>query len=103
ADIVDGQNVRMVERSSGLGLAREAGDPIGAGCEAGRERLDGDIAVETIVARAIDCSHSAFAKLLDNSIGSDERPVSQAHGRRSELYLLSRGGAALDGRVFSST
>ena len=61
ADVVDGADVRVVQRGDRpcftlKPLARE----VGAG-EPRRQHLDGDLAVEARVARAIDLAHTAGA------------------------------------------
>ena len=57
ADVVDGQDVRVVQRRRGARLLLEAAEPLGIGGERRREHLDRDLALEPRVARAIDLAH----------------------------------------------
>src|SRR3954469_12538598 len=59
-DIVNRQDVRMIQRGGRLGLAWKALSRRGIH-QVRREDLDGDIAAQPRVARAIDLSHSAGA------------------------------------------
>ena len=54
---VDRANVRMIERGQEAGFAREAGTTLGVCCEVRREDLDGDVAPQLAVVRAIDLAH----------------------------------------------
>ena len=59
AKVVDGDDVGVVERGDGAGLALEAAAVIGAGGACPREDLDGDVAIEPGVAGAVDLAHAA--------------------------------------------
>ena len=57
AEVVDREDVRMRERGDGLGLALEARERVGVRGQLRGEDLDGDLAVELRVARAVDLAH----------------------------------------------
>jgi hypothetical protein len=70
ADVVDGQDVRVVERRRGPRFLLEALDAVHRR-EAGCENLDGDRALQPEVVRAVDLTHPALADLLEDAIRSD--------------------------------
>src|SRR5439155_15504806 len=60
AEVVDGDEVRMVEEPEGARLLVEAGhDLLGVAARHRRQELDGDVAGELGVASAIDLSHAS--------------------------------------------
>ena len=79
-EAVDGGDVRVVERSERLRLAREACEAIGIAGEQIRQHLDRDVAIQLGVARAIHLAHAACAERTSNLV----RP--QAHAWR-EVHL----------------
>ncbi len=78
---VDLRNVWMVERREHLGLALEAGEPVGVLRERGWQDLQRDIAMETGVAGAIDLAHSARADWDDDFIRAEASAGRKGHGR----------------------
>src|SRR5215470_6728835 len=62
ADVVQDANVRVVERRDRASLALEALAQIPIVRHASRKDFDGDDAIETRVARAIDLAHATGAK-----------------------------------------
>ena len=82
ADVVDGEDVRVVERRGGLRLLREASQAVGIGRNAGGKDLDGHVAAEGRVAGAVDFAHSAGAEGGHNLAGSESRAGCQGHRRR---------------------
>ena len=60
-ETVDRRDVRMIQRRKRLCFACEPGKPIGVVRERVREDLQGDVAIEPGIARAIDLAHPAFA------------------------------------------
>ena len=63
---VDGRHVRVVERGQRLRLAPEAREPPGVGRERGGQHLDGHVAPELGVARAVHLAHAARAERSDD-------------------------------------
>ena len=78
---VDRADVRVIERRERPRFAREAGAALGVGGEVGRQDLDGDVATELAVARAIDLAHAAGAERGDDRVG----PELTIHHRESYL------------------
>ena len=62
ADIVNGEDVRMVQGGRGERFLFKAAKPVFIGRKRGRQELDGDVAIQPRVARAIDFSHPAGAQ-----------------------------------------
>jgi hypothetical protein len=67
------------EGGGGAGLALEALAPIGIGCQIGRQDLDGDVAVQPRVARAIDLAHAAGTERGEDFVRAETRPDGQGH------------------------
>ena len=96
ADFVNGADVGMVERGSGLGLVdqplpglRTAGQRLG-------QHLDGDFARERTVFREKDLSHAARAELPDDSVVADLCRVPQiVSNASSSAPAASPGGATI--------
>ena len=82
---VDRADVRMIERGEEAGFAREAGTTLGVRCEVRRQDLDGDVAPQLAVARAIDLAHAARAERRHDRV----RPELTAHHRG--LFGAPRG------------
>jgi hypothetical protein len=59
ANIEDGENIRVIQRSRGAGFLLEATQTIGVGGKTDGQNLDGDVASEPRIARAIDFAHAA--------------------------------------------
>ncbi len=78
-DGVDRHDVRVRQPSRGLRLAHEAQSDLFAKGELGREDLDGDLALQTLVAGLEDHSHPAPADLPVQGIRAAQR-LSQAGG-----------------------
>ena len=71
----------MVEGREHLRFAPESCQPIRIADDEIGEDLEGYIAIELAVARAVDLTHSAFAELRDDFIGADSGPGCERHGR----------------------
>lgn len=82
AHIMDGKNVRMVERTGGLRLLLETPQAFGVGGKRGRKHLDRDIAPQSGVRRAIYLSHSAFANFGADFVAAESCAGSDAHRTR---------------------
>ena len=70
-DRVERDDVRVVERRDGLGLALEARQAVGMGGHVLGQHLDRDLAAEPRVARAIDLAHPARAERRDDLVGAE--------------------------------
>ena len=68
ADVVNGQDVRMIERRGRARFLLEAAQPVSVFGERGGQNLDCDFAVEARVTRAVDFAHPARAELGDDTI-----------------------------------
>jgi hypothetical protein len=68
ADLVDGDDVRMIEVGRRLGLSVEALDFRFAGELAGQDHLEGDDSIEADLPGAIDDAHAAAGDLLEQLI-----------------------------------
>jgi hypothetical protein len=69
----------MVQRGQRLRLSLEAHQAIGIGREQLGQDLDGDIAVEVRIARAIDLAHAARAEGGDEFMGAKTGAAAQRH------------------------
>ena len=73
ADVVDGDDVRMVERRRGA-RSRSKRRPLGvAAVDPRAEELERDVAAEPRVVRAIDLAHAAAPDQRQHLIGADGR------------------------------
>ena len=75
----------MGELGDGLGLALEAGEPLGVAGHLLGQHLDRHLAVERRVSRAIDHTHPALAQEGDNFIAP--QTVSRLHMHFSAPFL----------------
>ena len=66
AEIMDGEDVRVRECGDGAGLALEAGARRFVRGEPGRQELDGHLAIEREVARAVHLAHAPGAERCDD-------------------------------------
>ena len=70
----------MVDRGEDLGLALEAGDPVGVGGEGFENDLDRDLASEARVPRSVDLSHSPRAQRRQDLVGAEAGAGGDGHG-----------------------
>ena len=68
----------MIERGEDLRLALEAGEAVGIGGEGRWQELEGDVAVEPRVARAVDLAHAAGADCRDDLVWAQPAAWRQA-------------------------
>ena len=80
-DVVDLTDVRVVQRRDGARLLLEASDAVGVGITPRRQYLDGDVAAEARVVRAVDLAHSAPAEERHDVVRAEARPGRQGHRR----------------------
>lgn len=69
----------MIERRSGFGFLLEATQTVGALREVERQNLQGDLAFQPRVARAIDFAHTALAKWSGNFVLPEARSGRNRH------------------------
>src|SRR5262249_22270981 len=80
AELVDRQNPRVVQAPGGLGLLLEPPEPLRIRREGLRQNFDGDVALQPLVARAVDLPHSAGTDGRHDLVGADPRAWSGGHG-----------------------
>jgi hypothetical protein len=80
AEFVNRQNIRMIERRSGFGLALETAQQILVFGRRFRQNLERDSAVEIIVERQINLAHPSFADLREDFV-SPEILIAFKHGK----------------------
>jgi hypothetical protein len=68
AEVVDGEDVRMVQLGNGLGFSFEAGQTINILSHSLMQHLDCHIPIQPLVVRPVDLAHPALADLLDDAI-----------------------------------
>ena len=71
----DGDDVRVVQRSDGLGLASEAREPVCVPRDGIRKSLQRHITIQFRVARAVDLTHATSAEQGKNLVGAERRPI----------------------------
>jgi len=91
ADGVDGDDVGMAQAGRGLGLAGEPLADVLLEGKLGREHLDGDPALEPLVASAVHHAHAAPADLALDGVG-----VSQGRGEAGRKGLVSGAGHGVE-------
>src|SRR5262249_42213293 len=82
-ETVNGRDIRVVERREDLRFAFEARESIRIARKRGRQDLDGHVAIQFRIARAIDLAHSADTQQAVDPKDADLRSDSQhLHYRR---------------------
>jgi hypothetical protein len=64
----------MVQRRGGPRFALKAFQRLAIASQIGGQELEGDLSAEPKILGPVDRPHSAFAKLLEDSIVADRRP-----------------------------
>jgi hypothetical protein len=72
-EAIDRSNVRMVQSGQDLSLAPEPRQPLGIRCERLRQHLDGHVAIELAVPRAVHLSHPASPERGEDLVGAQAR------------------------------
>ena len=85
AEIVNGEDVRMGERGDRTRLALESRDPFGIGRHGLRQNLDGHVAAQGRVVRAIHLAHATGAKRRDHFVRAEP-------GAGRERHAVGLGG-----------
>src|SRR5579864_1901162 len=84
----------MVQGGQRLGFAREALEAIRIRGEEIRQDLDGDIAVERRVLRAVDLAHPAGAELGNDFVRTDVGTRRKGHWNAAILTLVTHSPGA---------
>ena len=71
ADVVDGQNVRMIQEAGGPRLLFEPAQPVIVGSKRGGQNLDGDVSPQPRVAGPVDLAHSTGPQRTDDLVRSE--------------------------------
>src|SRR5215831_18993015 len=82
-DIVDGEHVRMIERTQDAGFVLESLQAVGITRECTRQDLECDRAIETCISRAVDFSHAARADRSDDLVRT--KPCARGKGQGERL------------------
>ncbi len=90
AEVVDGRDVRMVQRPGRLGFLLEALQAIRVLRKRRRQHLDRDVALEPLVARPIDLAHPSGADRREDLIGTELRSGDECHFRSRTQYSVER-------------
>jgi hypothetical protein len=94
ADIVEGDDVRVIDGRGGARLALEARPPGGVGANGVGQDLDGDVASEADVVGTVDGAHAAgpdeAADLVRPEHGSRREPVCQPRHASISIARSSR-------------
>jgi hypothetical protein len=69
-NLINGQDVGMIERGSGVGFTLEAAEVHLVLCQSSRKQFDGDLATEAGVIGEVDLSHAALADRGANLIAA---------------------------------
>ena len=86
------QDVGMRQRGDGLRFAIESREPLRIARDRLGQNLDGDVAIEARIARAIHLAHPTSAKRIEDFVAAEPAAGGQGHGALS----LSRGSAPLE-------
>ena len=78
----DRRDVGVIEGGEDLGLATKAGNALVILRERGGQNLDGHVAVESRVARAVHLAHPPRADGAEDFVGAEPRSRVERHGRR---------------------
>jgi hypothetical protein len=89
ADVVNGENVRVIQRGDGAGLLFETAQALSVARERFRKDLQRHFAAETRVARAIHFAHAAGADQRNDFVRSNFAANGEGH-QVSALYRLAR-------------
>jgi hypothetical protein len=85
ATLVDGDDIGMVERGGGPGLAFKAAQALAIFGESSWKNLDGNISAQAGVARPIYLAHAAGAEEFDNLVGAEVGAGSERHLERNYI------------------
>jgi hypothetical protein len=95
-EAVDGGDVRMVQRGEDLRFPLETGAAVGIHRVGIGQQLDGDLATEFRIARAIDFAHAAHPEKGDNLVRADTRTYGLVHVYQVPRAILTRDGWVME-------
>jgi hypothetical protein len=84
--VVDGNDVGMAQRGGSPGFLQQTALAVGICGELGRQALQGDNALQALIARLVDHAHATFPKLFDDEVAGTRT------GRRLVHMILWREG-----------
>ena len=99
ADVVNGDDVRVVERAGGAGFALETRDTVRVARQAGGQHLDGHVALQAGVAGAPDLAHAAAPQQFHNLEVAELRARAQRFNRRQRRAFQKRIGLLIQQRL----
>jgi hypothetical protein len=91
ADVVDGEDVRVVQRAGRAGLELEPTPALRIGRRRFGQHLDGDRAIETCVAGPVDLAHATGAQRCEDLVWTEAAAGCKAHRRSLFLEPASCG------------
>ena len=86
-NVVDGEDVRVVERRRRPRLALEAHQSVGVGGDVRGQHLDRDVATQPLIPGPVDLAHPTRAEQSDETVRAKHRAWGK--GQRITLRLLS--------------
>jgi hypothetical protein len=95
ADIVHGEDIRVVQRGGCAGFLLESTEAIDVGRECCGEHFDRDITSESRIAGTVDLAHAASAEGGDDFVRAETGAGSEGHSDWWEVYgqdLRTRAG-----------
>src|ERR1041385_8903242 len=101
-DLVDGDDVRMVERGRGLRFLREAVDALAVVGDDGWQDFERDVAAEALVAGAVDVAHPAGGDESQDAIRADAGAARQRLPRLFRADVLVYDFSAAEDGAHSS-
>ena len=87
--VEDRKDIGVGERGDDPRLPLEPGAAVAVAAERGRQHLDGDVAIETRVTRAVHLAHPASADGGQHLVGSESSADSEGHGEQRYILPLS--------------
>src|SRR5438093_3737213 len=90
ADIVDGNEIRVVESARCARLLLEAHEPLAVCCELRRKHFDCHLSTDSRIARTIDLPHSARPDRCDDLVRTEAAAGRESHERREACGGLSQ-------------
>ena len=97
ADVVDGQDVRVIQLPGGARLLLEAMHAARIGRERLGDQLDRDVAPEAWIARAVDLAHAAGAEPADDLIRTDAGTGRDVMGTPRIIARAARASPSIPG------
>jgi len=94
AEIVDGEDVRVIQRRDRARFLLEAAQAVRVGRDRRRKGFDGDIPIEARVVGALDLAHAAGPYRAEDFIRTAPRAGRQAHA----VAIIQVPGGYLAGR-----